>query len=283
MSTLYPDLTLTNFPNNVDEFITWLNIISTDGPLIVQYQQAMQAGNTTQANQILNTIPNATQKILTSTSLNKLTQAILAVERFYSSDIESYINNLQESWTNSIQQFSYKGSWSSGTTYVTNNMVSYTINGINYIYIAIANPPIGTNPSNNSQYWRILTIQGQQGSSGTGLSYRQEWNVSTSYSVNDTVTYDGGLWIAVQPSQGEEPSDTSGYWNLIMALSTTTYPIQDTQPTVQNVGDLWFNTQGNPTQYYYLSSLDNPASASNIQNGYEAYDAYGNLIVGTLT
>lgn len=280
MSAQYPDLTLTNFPNSLDQFTTWLNIVATDGPLIAQYQSAMEAGNTTQANQILEQIPQGTQKIITAVSLNTLSQAMLALERFYLTDIEPYISNLQQSWTNTIQQFSYKGTWENGTSYVTNNLVSYTVSGLNLVYIATSNPPIGTAPS-NTRYWRVLTIQGQQGNSGTGLSYRKEWSDSTTYNVDDAVTYDGAIYMAIQTNQNREPSSNDQYWTLIMSLQNVSYPIQDTVPTNLQVEGLWFNTSDNPTNYVYLEPLTNPASASNIASGFQAYDAQGNLIIGT--
>lgn len=280
MSVQYPDLALTNFPNSLDQFTTWLNIVATDGPLIAQYQSAMEAGNTTQANQILAKIPQGTQKIITAVSLNTLSQAMLAIERFYLTDIEPYINNLQESWTNTIQQFSYQGTWENGTSYATNNMVSYTVSGVNLIYIATKNPPVGTAPT-NTQYWRLLTIQGQQGVSGTGLSYRQEWDSGTSYFVNDAVTYDGAIWMALQANQNRLPDSSPQYWQIVMDIDTATYPIQDTVPTNLQVDGLWFNTSNNPTQYVYLAPLNNPATAANIAKGFQAYDQNGNLIIGT--
>lgn len=280
MSTKYPDLSLTNFPNSLDQFTTFLNIVSSDGPLIGQYQSAMQNGNTTLANQILTQIPQATQKIITAVDLNTLSQAMLAIERFYLNDIEPYIDDLHQSWLNTIQQFSYKGVWQSGTSYVTNNLVSYTTSGLNFVYIALSNVPIGISPTNQT-YWRLLTIQGQQGASGEGLSYRQEWNSSTQYETNDAVTYNGALWMALQASQNRLPDTNPQYWQLVMNLKTVTYPIQDTVPTNLQVDGLWFNTSSNPTNYVYLAPLTNPASSSNIASGYQAYDASGNLIVGT--
>ena len=280
MSTKYPDLFLTNFPNSLDQFTTFLNIVSSDGPLIGQYQSAMQNGDTTLANQILTQIPQATQKIITAVDLNTLSQAMLAIERFYLNDIEPYIDDLHQSWLNTIQQFSYKGVWQSGTSYVTNNLVSYTTSGLNFVYIALSNVPIGISPTNQT-YWRLLTIQGQQGASGEGLSYRQEWNSSTQYATNDAVTYDGALWMALQASQNRLPDTNPQYWQLVMNLKTVTYPIQDTVPTNLQVDGLWFNTSSNPTNYVYLAPLTNPASSSNIASGYQAYDASGNLIVGT--
>lgn len=280
MSTKYPDLSLTNFPNSLDQFTTFLNIVSSDGPLIGQYQSAMQNGDITLANQILTQIPQATQKIITAVDLNTLSQAMLAIERFYLNDIEPYIDDLHQSWLNTIQQFSYKGVWQNGTSYVTNNLVSYTTSGLNFVYIALSNVPIGISPTNQT-YWRLLTIQGQQGASGEGLSYRQEWNSSTQYATNDAVTYDGALWMALQASQNRLPDINPQYWQLVMNLKTVTYPIQDTVPTNLQVDGLWFNTSSNPTNYVYLAPLTNPASSSNIASGYQAYDASGNLIVGT--
>lgn len=279
MSELYPDLALTQYPENLDTFTTWLNITSTDGPLIAQYQAAMEAGNTVLANQILAQIPSATQKIIKATDLNQLTQAILAVERFYKTDIEPYIQNQQESWLNTINQFSYKGAWSSGTAYLQNNIVLYTTSDLQLLFLATATPPLGTPPTNTS-YWRVLTIQGQQGTSGPGLTYMQEWNASTTYNTNDAATYSGGLWMALQSSTNVQPGTNEEFWKLVIPIITTTYPIQSTQPLTQVQGDLWFNTQDNPTQYYYLEQLENPATVNQIASGFEAYDDQGNVLVG---
>lgn len=279
-NNFYPDLPLTAFPGDIDSFTTWLDIIASDGALVLQYQQAMQAGNTVLANQILAQIPSASQKIIKATDLNKLTQAILAVERFYKTDVEPYIQEQQTNWLDTIQRFSYKGEWASGTTYEVNNFVSYTVSGATLIYLATSNPPVGTPPT-NTNYWRLLSIQGQQGPSGEGVSYRQEWNSSAQYYTNDTVTYGGALWIATQNSQGQTPQSGSQYWQLVMSLGLTTYPIQDSEPTEQEVGGLWFNTQVNPTNYYQLATLENPATAAQISAGYEAYNDDGDVIVGT--
>lgn len=280
MSVLYPDLSYTSFPNSIDSFTTWLDIIASDGALVLQYQQAMQVGNTVLANQILAQIPSATQKIIKATDLNKMTQAILAVERFYQTDVEPYIQEQQANWLEIIQRFSYKGEWASGTTYEVNNFVSYTVSGATLIYLATSNPPVGTPPT-NTNYWRLLSIQGQQGPSGEGVSYRQEWNSSAQYYTDDTVTYGGALWIATQNSQGQTPQSGSQYWQLVMSLGLTTYPIQDSEPTGQEVGGLWFNTQTNPTNYYQLAALENPATAAQISAGYEAYNDDGEVITGT--
>lgn len=280
MSTLYPDLTGTNFPNDLDTFLNYINITATDAPLIVQYVEAMRNGDYTGAQNILQQIPNATRKIIQAADLNKLSEAILALERFFKTDIQPYITEKQEEWQNIIDRFSYKGAWSSGTSYSVNNMVSYTIGTNEFIYIATGNPPIGTVPT-NSQYWRLLTIQGQQGQSGPGWSYRQEWNSAVQYNTDNVVSYKGVLYQALRDTLGEQPDITPSAWKEVVQISAASYPIQPTEPANQQPGDLWFNTSTTPTQYIYLQPLDNPASASEIVNGYEAYDETGTKVVGT--
>ena len=281
-NNLYPDLPLTDFPQNKDTFTTWLDITASDGPLILQYQNALQAGNITLANQILSQIPIGTQKLIKAVDLNKYSQVILALERFYDSDIKPYIESKQQSWTATVNQFNYRGVWSSGTTYQVNNMVSYTSSGITLVYIATSTPPTGTVPTNTS-YWRQMTIQGAQGVSGQGLSYRQEWNVSTQYQTNDAVTYNGVLWASLQNNQSIQPGTNGSIWKSIITFETASYPIQDTEPQGLVEGDLWFNTQGNPTNYVYLAPLSNPAQDSDIRAGKQVYDDQGNLLVGTAT
>lgn len=265
MSTLFPDL-ISSFPDSVDSFPTWFNIVATDGPLIQQYQSALQAGNTTLANQILAQIPQGTQKIIKASDLNLITSAMLAVERFYKDNIADYVSDKQAEWLSIINQFSYKGVWSSGTSYEVNNFVTYTTSGLTLVYLATSTPPVGTVPT-NTQYWRLLTIQGQQGISGEGLSYRQEWSVSTQYQINDAVTYDGALWMSLQENQSVQPGTNSAVWQMIVSLDVVTYPIQAVEPQGLEQGDLWFNTQGNPTQYYNQNYVDNLSNTiSSLQN-----------------
>lgn len=283
MSVTYPDLNNTVFPDGgIDTFLTYLNITASDGRLVQQYMNAMNQGNQSLAEQVLAQIPAASQKIIKATDLNKMTQAIQAVERFYKTDIEPFVQNKQAEWLDVINRFYYVGKWLSGTSYQKNNMVTYTVNNVELLFLAISdNIPVGAAPTNTT-YWRMLTIQGQQGVSGKGLSYRQAWKQGETYTSEDAVTHSGAIWMALKTVTAIEPGTDSSAWKMIMRLEATTYPIQDEQPTNQTEGGLWFNTQASPTGYYKLAPLTNPATAAQIALGYEVYDAQGNKIVGTM-
>ena len=72
MSTSYPDLTLTNFPEAVDTFVQMLDIVASDATNLRAYQTAMEEGNVAQANAAISNITNGARKLLTADKINKI-------------------------------------------------------------------------------------------------------------------------------------------------------------------------------------------------------------------
>lgn len=271
---------MTNFPGSNDSFTSFLDITAADGPLIKQYLEAMNVGDQVTATQILSQIPASTQKVIKATDINKLSQAMLALERFWNGDIKSYITQLQAEWLAYVNQFEYLGNWSASKTYFKNNLVSYIVDGVTLVYMALSNPPQGARPT-NAVYWQVLTVQGVEGPSGAGLSFRGYWSSAYDYTIDDAVVYNNAIWRALKTSNNVIPGTDSSTWSKIVTSGVTTYPIQATEPTNQNDGEIWFDTSSNPTGYYKLKTLSNPATAAQIKSGYRAYDANGNVILGT--
>ena len=60
-----------------------IDLAASDGPLVQQYQTAMQAGNLTLAQQILAQIPNNQSKIITADYLNTINDTVVAVEKYF--------------------------------------------------------------------------------------------------------------------------------------------------------------------------------------------------------
>ena len=75
MSTLFPGATQT-FPQMID-------LVASDGPLVQQYQTAIQTGNLALAKQILAQIPNNQSKIITADYLNTINDTVVAVEQYF--------------------------------------------------------------------------------------------------------------------------------------------------------------------------------------------------------
>lgn len=76
---------MTSFPSQTQTFPNMIEITASDGTLVQQYQNAMQAGNLTLAQQILAQIPNNQSKIITADYLNTINDTIVAVQQYFDS------------------------------------------------------------------------------------------------------------------------------------------------------------------------------------------------------
>lgn len=241
MSALYPDLDFTNYPGELDNITLKSNITNaTDAQLVSQIQASILAGDFANASAILNANPQLNGKIFNANDYNQIRDAILALERFYNSDIKNYITEKQAAWGAEVDKFNYKGVYSPTTQYYKNNMVDYTTTEGTFLYLCIQQPDTGIAPT-NTNYWRILTLRGERGLSGEGLSFAWVWDSTTEYNTNDVVVYGNKWWVSTQVNRGQQPANGSAYWTEILtALPAIQIPVTEIQPTDQIIGDQWY-------------------------------------------
>lgn len=243
MSTTYPSLQFTTFPEQIQTFVTMLNMTVADADAVTGYQTAMEAGDNVLAQQYYNQITSANQKFVDATKMNTLMDTCVALQKFYKTDIEPYIEEQQDIWEARINQFNYVGVYSPTTQYELNNFVTYTISGVTQLYICTLRPAIGTAPT-NSTYWRQLSVQGVQGTSGENLSFRYAWSSAEIYYEEDVVVYNNVVWGCTAQNSNQAPVEGSSYWRAIYSPQQSVYPFSSTAPQNMRLGYLWFKIKG---------------------------------------
>ena len=207
MSQVYSDLYYTNFPDAIDSYSYFSDPTADDVPLIKQYQTYFNAGNIAAAAQILESNPSLQNKIINANSLNKFVDSIKAMQRLYKEDVQSYIMDL----------ITYKGEYAVKVTYSKYDVVKYG----NMVYMCISlNCPMGTLPT-DTNHFVPLTLKGDQGESGTGLTPRGVWSEYVAYYANDLVALNNVLWVAKEDNIGQAPSSTSSVWYSALSLNIT--------------------------------------------------------------
>lgn len=73
----------TSFPNQIQNFPQMQDITAQDAILVQQYQNAMQVGNLSLAQQILAQIPNNQNKIVTADYFNTINDTVIAVQKYF--------------------------------------------------------------------------------------------------------------------------------------------------------------------------------------------------------
>jgi len=209
MSLTYPLYTNSNFPDAIDQFDLFSDVTLDMLPYVKQYQSLYSSGKFTEAAQLLIDHPEMKNMIINSANLNKIIDALKCIETLYSTDIQTYIMEL----------ISFKGEYSSKTKYTKYDVVS--VNSMVYMCISL-NCPINTPPT-DIDYWIPITLRGETGASGLGLSFEGEWEPTRTYSKNSAVSYGNVLYASkVDNNESRTPSKISEYWSLIFDLSLVT-------------------------------------------------------------
>ena len=233
MSQLYPDL-INNFPNDIDPNRKFQDVTSANKALVLQYYTYKEAGNDAAATDLLNTNPALKDTIVTAEMIQYIYDMNVSQQRFYLNDVQTYLVNLVKP----------KGYFSETTKYTKYDTVQYTVNGAIQSYMgAKVDIPIGTLPTNTT-YFNPITLRGEKGASGTGLSVRGVWNSLDQYYVNDCVSWNNAMWYAVMENTNSAPNDLSENWKKFADLPRFAIA-SDTQPAAQNIGDEWHQTNPN--------------------------------------
>lgn len=227
-NTLYPDLE-NKFPVEIDDFDKFLDPSVSMMAAIQQYKNFYNQGNISAAVTVLEQNPDLKRCIMNADNMNKLRDAIISVQRYYLDDVQEYLVNI----------IKWKGSWSDTTTYDKYNVVSYARKDAIETFMAIApRVPAGKAPT-NMEYWVPITLRGEQGASGTGLSGRGNWKSTAQYYVDDWVAYNDTIWAAKNDNFNSEPHDNSEDWYPVIR-DQQHYVISQDEPDAQYTGDIWY-------------------------------------------
>jgi hypothetical protein len=111
---------------------------------------------------------------------------------------------------NLANQSIFLGNWSPSTTYQVNNQVLYS--GGYYICLALN---LNQEPDTHPASWQLITNQNSS-------VYEGPYSSLTTYQSGETVSFQGGFWVALNTTTGNAPSTSSSHWTLLGASSVLT-------------------------------------------------------------
>ena len=207
MSQSYLDLTETNFPQAIDTFDRVTDVTLDLLPLVKQYQTLYNNGKLNDAAQLLIDHPELQNCMINAKTINRCYDGIKALQRYYFSDIQKYIEEL----------ISFRGEYSNKSSYKKYDVVLYNSSA----YLCVSDSGIGILPT--SDKWVQITLKGDQGVPGLGLNFSGAWSSTISYKKDSCVTYNNVLYASTEDNNlGRTPSQNSSYWSLVFDISEFT-------------------------------------------------------------
>lgn len=229
MSTRYPDLRHTNFPDQLDNQIPMRDPSASDMVLINQYNSLLASGQYATAIEFLSANQTLQESQMNAEKLLKIHHAILALERYYFDDVQQQIfriGNKRGAWN------AYMSSFTADDAYRLNkyDVVTYPVDGVDQYFLVYGdNINEGEIPTESEKYLQ-MSIKGDKGDKGDagytpikdvdyrdgvdgiGMSPKGAWANNRDYFQYDLVSHNGYLWYCLEDNIAQEPSNESSIW-----------------------------------------------------------------------
>lgn len=145
----------------------------------------------------------------------------------------------------------FLGDWVSTTTYVLGNQVIDATGGGGY-YICLAATSLNQEPSLNPTDWQEIVA-------GNVNSFEGAWSNATAYTIGETVTYQGSVYVAIAANTNKTPSSSSSYWTLLGSMASFEGTWSNATAYQQNMFVVY---QGNVYQASAANTNETPSSVS---------------------
>lgn len=230
-------------PNTIP-YLKYQDIQIPDNLLQQQLQQYFQNGQYTEALTLLsNNNLQLEGKAYIANTINTLINGVMTLENYYYQGVTVFLSNLANQYQTMINNLRKRGTWTNSIQYTPYNFVVYN----NNIYMCILQPPVGTPPTNTT-YWLYLGLRGIQGPPGINVVMEYAWDSDVTYQVNDLVTYDGNIYVALQENTKVLPGTDPSTWMLFIQIETGGIIISVDTPSITVNNSIWFKPQSDPSQ-----------------------------------
>ncbi len=226
MSTQYPYLYKSNFPDGLDVMTEMTDPTEADLPKIEAYNAKIAANDLAGAQQVLAQYPELKNMMFDANRWNSLYHMTYSVQEFFHDNIDDYLENL----------ITYQGTYSSSKQYTKYDVVLYQ--GMTYMATK-KTIPTGTLPTNTT-YFVPMTIKGEKGDPGANLKFCGHWDASTSYVKDDLIDYNNILWAATAANTNSVPSFSNSNWSKVVNSRQTIISSSQPEAESQEIGDMWY-------------------------------------------
>lgn len=200
----------TKFPTEVDNFDRKIDVSLELVSLVDQYYVLYNQHKFDEMNTLLEENPRLKLCVHTAEDDNRLIDGLLATQELVLTYLNQYL----------IEFVQPKGEWNPSAKYTKYNVVTYEYQNATQTYIAMkVDIPIGTLPT-DINYWTCLTMRGEKGDSGTGLTVRLKYDYESTYYKDDFVVHNNAFWAAKQENFHQIPNDASSSWECLMKFSS---------------------------------------------------------------
>lgn len=214
----------------------WQDLSLSNRNLMRQFSQYFREGYFSQALALIIDNEDIDSETVMPICFNMIHTALEYLQNLYYNSVEVKLAEDEQIFQIMINNYINKKEYQATQTYEMYNFVVYD----KQVYMALKQT--NGNLPTDTEYWVLIGLKGEDGATSINVQLKNKWNKSTSYVVNDVVSYNNVLYVALKANSNVQPDTTPSTWQVFMKLPRARVIVSETEPTDEQleVGGQWW-------------------------------------------
>jgi hypothetical protein len=214
----------------------WQDLSLSNRNLMQQFSQYFRGGYFSQALALIMNNDDIDSETVMPICFNMIHTALKYLQNLYYNAVEVKLAEDEQLFQTMLNNYINKKEYQADVQYEMYNFVVYD----KQVYMCLKQST-GNLPT-DTEYWVLIGLKGEVGATSIDVQLKDVWDKTVSYVVNDVVTYENVMYIALKANTNVQPDTAPSTWQVFMKFPKARVIVSETEPTDEQleVGGQWW-------------------------------------------
>lgn len=214
----------------------WQDLSLSNRNLMQQFSQYFREGYFSQALALIMNNDDIDSEAVMPICFNMIHMALEYLQNLYYNAVEVKLAEDEQLFQTMLNNYINKKEYQADVQYEMYNFVVYD----KQVYMCLKQST-GNLPT-DTEYWVLIGLKGEVGATSINVQLKDVWDKTVSYVVNDVVTYENVMYIALKANINVQPDTTPSTWQVFMKFPRAKVIVSETEPTDEQleIGGQWW-------------------------------------------
>ena len=214
----------------------WQDLSLSNRNLMQQFSQYFREGYFSQALALIMNNNDIDSEAVMPICFNMIHTALEYLQNLYYNAVEVKLAEDEQLFQTMLNNYINKKEYQADVQYEMYNFAVYD----EQVYMCLKQST-GNLPT-DTEYWVLIGLKGEDGATSIDVQLKDVWNKTVSYIVNDVVTYENIMYIALKANTNVQPDTTPSTWQVFMKVPRARVIVSETEPTEEQleIGGQWW-------------------------------------------
>lgn len=230
----------------------WQDLSLSNRNLMQQFSQYFREGYFSQALALIMNNDDIDSESVAPICFNMIHTALEYLQNLYYNAVEVKLAEDEQLFQTMLNNYINKKEYQADVQYEMYNFAVYD----KQVYMCLKQST-GNLPT-DTEYWVLIGLKGEVGATSIDVQLKNVWNKTVSYAINDVVTYENIMYIALKANINVQPDTTPSTWQVFMKFPRARVIVSEVMPSNEllEVGGQWWRVKQEPKNLWEVVVKD---------------------------